>query len=1047
MMRTEYSHTIDIRDFDKICFTATSERVQTVVFEVTLYPLKIGRPEFYPWTRASVLARVQGETRVQVSVKQFDVKQMADAGFRYISAIEIRGKSRGSGEEADIRLSGPEFLHKGSLAVRVDRDSRAGEAGETLRYRLEMQNESDRERAVTVTQMFYGRESMICRIGGETADGSAALWHCMLPGGGRLEVPVEVLIHDNIPPGGMEMQRLLICAQGEEDAGQQATLYTARRRPHPYLMHTEEGFRALRGKIGERPWAEQFEREILNPAKEWQAPEPAGGKADYVYPAYSQKQLGQCVVAYKLTGEREYGEKAAAYLRGLCDRERGYLSTRHSYFKFIEDLSEYASGDFKVHRACSAGWVQEAEFFIQTAVAYDILYDSGLLTKEDHAAMEEVFHSYMEFQDWLLTDGDGNNFQLAEAASGMMCAMALQEEGAVRRFLYGKNGLTDLLSSVLLNDGMYFEMATGYLKLAGEILMDAAVACENYGIPFKYFQVQGCYDEKVLLSPWANREKWAEDGKPFLGMSFSRFQNNTNPRRSLKMYFDALIHFVTEDGVLFSSNDSNEHSCSELFDRAYYLYRDERYLKAVQDGQRNLLYGVGPLRMGQAEKAEEASKRLSVAEKEEEASRAARKEPGSAAGGGEGENLSARAAENQSGSYLAKGAGYAILRRKSGGRQIQAVVKYGQHGGYHGHFDRISLLSVICDNQSFYNTEYAWFGYDSFLFKMWVQTSMAHNMVVVDGRMQEAAQGECILYTDREDCRAVCVQNVSRWCDPPYGGQTPYPAKFPEEKCSREGRYILMPERPRGQGEIGEYSEPVFSRRLVILAEHALVVLDYLKAEQTHTFDCLYHPMGAHRVYGPDREEHPASCIGAETEGSARYALSGPAGAGRELEIAGRRMRFDRDPFGAGQFITNCECYRPESGALVDFVYTPEERTPRQAIPYVGRSRLFCVSPAGAEIIVGKYPQSEDCFSEEEIRTQGPCRDKNCKKTVSVRQTGREARFVTALEVLPEGAPWVAAVRCGDFRHVEIVYADKTSERYVVDGMDKKDGPVTVSRE
>ena len=122
------------------------------------------------------------------------------------------------------------------------------------------------------------------------------------------------------------------------------------------------------------------------------------------------------------------------------------------------------------------------------------------------------------------------------------------------------------------------------------------------------------------------------------------------------------------------------------------------------------------------------------------------------------------------------------------------------------------------------------------MFKMWVQTSMAHNMTVVDCRMQKPSFCRCIYYADHERVdgekgfrayggrkedrierggadigrpqemfSAVCAQTVTEWIDPPYGGQTPYLPIFPEEKCAREGRYILPAECGRRQGEIGEY--------------------------------------------------------------------------------------------------------------------------------------------------------------------------------------------------------------------------------------------------
>jgi hypothetical protein len=90
---------------------------------------------------------------------------------------------------------------------------------------------------------------------------------------------------------------------------------------------------------------------------------------------------------------------------------------------------------------------------------------------------------------------------------------------------------------------------------------------------------------------------------------------------------------------------------------------------------------------------------------------------------------------------------------------------------------------------------------------MWVQTSLAHNMVVVDKKMQRPRPGKIVLFHDEHNYKACVVETLSEWSDVPYGGQTPYPQTFPDEKCKIEGRYILPPPYKRRQGDIGEYTE------------------------------------------------------------------------------------------------------------------------------------------------------------------------------------------------------------------------------------------------
>lgn len=154
----------------------------------------------------------------------------------------------------------------------------------------------------------------------------------------------------------------------------------------------------------------------------------------------------------------------------------------------------------------------------------------------------------------------------------------------VERFLYGYNGVVDLISSVFLDDGMYFEEASGYVQLAGELFFDIANAAENFGISIKEIKVPASFDRKILHAPWAMRECWAEDQKPFLGMSFTRFEKFTSATRDLKEFFDCTARLLTEDGILFSINDSNEQDFTKLYQKAYYLYGEKNCRKSRGTG-------------------------------------------------------------------------------------------------------------------------------------------------------------------------------------------------------------------------------------------------------------------------------------------------------------------------------------------------------------------------------------------------------------------------------------------------------------------------------
>jgi hypothetical protein len=406
-----------------------------------------------------------------------------------------------------------------------------------------------------------------------------------------------------------------------------------------------------------------------------------------------------------------------------------------------------------------------------------------------------------------------------------------------------------------------------------------------------------------------------------------------------------VLNLINNEGIMFSCNDSKEKSFCYLYEMAYFLYRKLEYAAVIKTGQsRELLYGVSEL-------------------------------PDTAPG-------------LFNGSSYFKNGGLAVLRSKS----IQAVLKFGTHGGYHGHFDRISLLSVMRGSDSFYNCMSAWFGYDSFLFKMWVQTSLAHNMVVVNRKMQKPSTCDIVLFCDERHFKACAAETVTQWSDPPYGGQTPYPLSFPDEKCDKEGRYIIPPEIPRKQGDIGEYSEPVFQRRMVIVTDEYILVADYIQGTQSHEYDCLYHPEGVYDFCGT------------------------------QPEYTGYTDRFDDNPFGSGQFITNCHHYKAERSVKISF----------------GSVNIFHVYPCRSEFTIAKFPESTDTFKPEEITLNKDINKKAGRKTVAFRQQGTEARFITILEPFTEESA-IQAVECEVFGKIKITLRNDTVHYVEIKNMDCKE--------
>ena len=921
--------------------------------EVTLYPLRIARPEFFPSVSGRVAVMGTGSRFVDIPFGQFGFRQMVRAFLNYLDGISVRLVQGGA-----VALKGIAADTIGNFSVQAEGASRVGETREWVDYPVMLVNQSDRQMVVNICQSLYGKECLPTKYVPNIV---------LKPHENKL-YDIRIQITEDIPAGGSEKSTFLFVPEGDGAQARRIVFRTAKRREHPYLFLKEEQWQKRCAALAaDEGLCDVFHRTYVETAENWGVPK-ASADIDHVYPAYAQNVLFQTAAAWKVTGNAAYLKKAMQFFDGFLDGEKGYLSTRKSYFDFIESREEYARGDFKVHRAQSAGWVQEAEFFNKLALSYDLLY--GQFSASQHKQMEVCLRNYMQFASWRLTDGDGNNFQIAESGAGLLCALVLQDQEMAERFLYGYNGFDDLLSAVLLDDGMYFEEASGYVRLVGELFFDTVNAAENCGISLKDRKVPVSYDRDILHAPWAVRETWAEDKKPFLGMSFRRFGELTKTTHCLKDYFDCVAKLLTDKGTLFSINDSNEQNLAQLYQRAYYLYREPLY-KRIGD----LAPEPEPLLVPEEEPEPVLGKQ----------------------------------------SLLLSAAGFGILRDG----EAQAVLKFGGHGGYHGHYDRLSLASYmnLRDGTTFHNNEYAWFGYGSFLFKMWVQTSMAHNMTVVDGRMQKPSQCECVYYEENQTFRAVCAQTVTEWIDPPYGGQTPYPYVFPEEKCAVEGRMILQPDKPRKQGDIGEYSEPVFQRRLLVLFHGYCIVWDYLEGQQEHRYDCLYHPSG--KIDRKNWEE----C---------------------GFQNAEEYARFSEDAFGSGQFIQNCYTVPVEGTVCLRFHEGQLRVNDNDIMDHMPESSVWRAWPQSGDVTVGRYPHREDTFTEESRRAASGYLGEALKKTVSFTVRGRQACFATLIEG-GRTAERVQAVCCQDFQSLTVTEHDGRAWSFAVTGMTDRGAAVSVT--
>ncbi|MGC3988983.1 MAG: hypothetical protein QM796_04720 [Chthoniobacteraceae bacterium] len=139
--------------------------------------------------------------------------------------------------------------------------------------------------------------------------------------------------------------------------------------------------------------------------------------------------------------------------------------------------------------------------------------------------------------------------------------------------------------------------------------------------------------------------------------------------------------------------------------------------------------------------------------------------------------------------------------------------------------------------------------------------------------------------------QATAVQTTAKWSYPPYGGMIYdyVPVKTFAEKMWREGRSVPIPDNPPAYGTLTGYTEPVLQRRLMLVTDDYVVIADYLKGEQAHTFDSLLQLKGFEGIDAAEKK------------------------------FVRHDGQWNSDPLSSGQFVTDCDWYHVQAPAVAHF--------------------------------------------------------------------------------------------------------------------------------
>jgi len=701
-----------------------------------------------------------------------------------------------------------------------------------------------------------------------------------LAAGETKTVQVRVHVPSRIPPGGNEKQTLQ--ATSRDAAAPLASLefITASKLSYPYIIHTASEWDEVREKVNQYDWAKSAQQKQVAQADQWEVPGVHTPKnpqrGDWLFPTQVENDLMAAGIAYQLTFDKKYAEKVRTFLLRLSDPTNGFPVTR---------------------RGCNQASVQEGHFFQHIAMAYDMAIPSGAFTDADRAQIDATLRLFVDSD--MSRGNQISNWTVSAECGALYSALVLQDLAAANRILFFRYGIIDQLREGTLDDGWWYEVSISYNTWVASEFSQVALAMRPWGMDLANTRFPGFYRPDQQRVP-EKTEYGITDAK--WGPIFYNWMG-------IKRMWDLLPRMVDYRGVLFGLNDSTEARVAgyrsevgaQPLELAYYLYRDPAYATIIRKSAvpRDLLYGVP--------------------------------------------ELPEETVDPSDASTFSDNAGVAILRSKAAGKpaseRIQAVLRYGDHGWYHGHFDQLDLVHLSRYGRSFFNPEFIWYGYPSYLYKFYVQTSINHNMVVVDQKQQVPTESQRLFFHSGPMMQATAVQTDSRWSNPPYGGMVYDEKKTFEEQAFGEGRSIPLPANPPRYAKFNApdtsltgYTEPVLQRRVMIVTDDYVVLADYLKGSREHTYDSLFHLNHFQDMEAADKK------------------------------LVRHAGQWNPDPVSSAQFVTDCDWYELQAPARASFHYEfrdGENNVTRQNEPGVLNMDLHTLWPLKQEIMLGNPPEKE----------------------------------------------------------------------------------------
>ena len=316
---------------------------------------------------------------------------------------------------------------------------------------------------------------------------------------------------------------------------------------HPRLFWNNKEIAEFKAWMGREPWLKQYIDELKTTAEKT-VDNPTLPSRNQSQNVTIGQQAHKYAILHVLTGEKRFAEGAAKILRA-----------------YVEVFPSYPIANMKGKATGST--LGECDWVINAASAYDLIYNSGVLTDKDKQAIEqEVFKVSGEVMR-ICNHRFRSNWRGRAIAGVATVGFCINDQDLINEAVNGyrdengrvaRDGFVQHVAWSILADGVFYERSMHYHMYTAEAYTLIAEAARHSGIDLWNMEIPG---------------------HPLdAGADMQRKFGETGPK-TVKAIFDSPFYEAFSDGSLVRLGNSytDQLERTRCYERAYAAYRDPKF--------------------------------------------------------------------------------------------------------------------------------------------------------------------------------------------------------------------------------------------------------------------------------------------------------------------------------------------------------------------------------------------------------------------------------------------------------------------------------------